>query len=105
MFDSLFGPARLGGDGVNTTQDGRTVRLVLYKYDSCPFCLRVFAAIDRLGLNIEYRDVRKDPAWREDLRKRTGRTTVPCLLIDDVPMFESADIVRWMVGNFARKTA
>ncbi|MBW1881076.1 MAG: hypothetical protein JRJ84_22210 [Deltaproteobacteria bacterium] len=39
------------------------VELALYKFDSCPFCVRVHGAIDRLGVNIEYRDVRETRWW------------------------------------------
>ena len=38
--------------------------------------------------------------WRKDLKEKTGRTQVPCLFIDDVPMFESADIIAWLKKNY-----
>lgn len=69
------------------------VKLALYASDTCMYCHRVFAAMRRLGVEIEIRD-RDEPQWRADLRARTGRTQVPCLLIDEVPMFESLDIIR-----------
>jgi len=94
------GETRSGGNGENTLSDGTTVQLALYKYESCPYCRRVLAALDQLTVNIEYRDVQADPKWRQDLQRRTRRTTVPCLLIDDTPMFESADIVRWLQERF-----
>jgi len=31
--------------------------------------------------------------------KTTGRSTVPCLYIDDKPMFESSDICTWLEEN------
>lgn len=101
MF-GLFGDkvVRQGGDGHNTRADGQAVHLALYKYDACPFCQRVFRAIDRLGVHVEYRDVQTDYAHRQGLREQTGRTTVPCLVVDGVPMFESADIVAWLEAEF-----
>ena len=75
--------------------------LLLYKYDSCPYCRRVFSVIDRLDVQVEYRDILRQPEWRQDLMRRTGRTTVPMLLIDDQPLFESADIARWLGEHFA----
>jgi glutaredoxin len=93
---------RSGGDGTNALPDGASVELVLYKFDGCPFCRRVHRAIDQLGVDIEYRDVRVEPRWRADLLERTGRTQVPCLFIDDEPMFESLDIVDWLERSFDR---
>lgn len=72
--------------------------LALYKYDACPFCRRVLGEIDRLGLEVELRDVLLQPEHRRALANATGRTTVPCLFIDDVPLFESADINVWLAS-------
>lgn len=76
--------------------------LILYKYDSCPYCRRVMRVVDKLGLQgtIEYRDTRTDSKWRSDLRERTGRTQVPCLFIDGEAMFESADINDWLTSHY-----
>jgi glutaredoxin 3 len=77
--------------------------LVLYKYDSCPYCRRVQRVISELGLTdqIEMRDTRREPRWRADLVEKIGRTQVPCLFIDGEPMFESADISDWLRENYA----
>ncbi|MCB9669948.1 MAG: glutaredoxin [Alphaproteobacteria bacterium] len=89
-----------GGQGTvrtNAPSPAERHALVLYKYDSCPFCRRVLAAIDRLGIeDVEMRDTMMDPSARRELRDATGRTTVPCLFIDGQPMFESLDIVAWL---------
>lgn len=102
MF-GLFGSGvvRQGGDGVNV-REGASMDLVLYKYDSCPFCRRVFRVIDQLKVNVEYRDIQTDFEHRKALRSLTGRSTVPCLLIDGKPLFESADITRWLQGQFGQ---
>lgn len=70
--------------------------LALYETRTCGYCLRVRRSIERLGLTVESRDLNADPAHRAHLRSVTGRTTVPCLFIDDTPLFESADIVAWL---------
>lgn len=70
--------------------------LVLYKYDSCPFCYRVARAIRELGLDVPTRDTLVEPGAREELIAATGRTQVPCLFIDGVPLLESADIIDWL---------
>jgi glutaredoxin len=76
--------------------------LALYKYDACPYCARVQRALERLAVEVERRDVRQNPEWRKDLVSRAGGTQVPCLLIDDYPLLESADIVAWLEAYAAR---
>lgn len=95
-----FGSRRVGGDGANVLRDGRTVLLALYKYDTCVFCYRVYRAIDRLKVDVEYRDVRAEPAWRKDLIANTGMSQVPCLKIDERYLHESLDIVEWLDEHF-----
>ena len=52
--------------------------------------------IDKLGLEVERIDTREDPQAARDHRTKTGRSTVPCLYIDEVPLFESDDIMDWL---------
>lgn len=74
--------------------------LALYQFPACPFCVHVREAIERLGLDVELRDVQTDPARRRELVEATGRTMVPCLRIEEGGevrwMHESADIVRYL---------
>ena len=70
--------------------------LVLYSSLTCGYCHRVFAHLDRLGLEVEVRDVRVDPEAYAVLQEKTGRGQVPCLFIDGEPLFESADIMDWL---------
>ncbi|MBF2054174.1 MAG: glutaredoxin family protein [Candidatus Sericytochromatia bacterium] len=70
--------------------------LVLYKFDRCIFCQRVMGFIRQHQLPVSYRDVQETPAYRQELFQLTGRTQVPCLVIDGQPMLESADIVAYL---------
>jgi len=70
--------------------------LVLYKIDACPYCKVVLRVVANLNLDITFRDTKEDSNWRRDLKRRTGRTQVPCLFIDGQPMFESKEIVSWL---------
>ncbi|MFT5587737.1 MAG: glutaredoxin 3, partial [Cognaticolwellia sp.] len=81
--------------------------LVLYKFDSCPYCQRILRQIEPLGLsaNIELQDTRQDPKARAMLQERTGRTQVPCLFIDDKPLFESSDIADYLQAYSQAKAA
>ncbi len=72
----------------------------LYYYDSCPFCVRVLRSLNSIDAEVECRDIMKDSTHRSELQKATGRTTVPCLRIDNGGksqwMFESMDIMRFL---------
>lgn len=83
----------------------QTPTLSLYYFDGCPFCARVRSAIERLGLDVELRNIQHDPAHRRDLVEATNRQTVPCLRIDRPEgtrwIHESLDIVRYLETEIA----
>ena len=83
-----------------------TQNLSLYKFDGCPYCHRVLAALERLGLEIELRDILTHPGYRRELVEATGRQTVPCLRIQEPSggvrwMHESLDIIAYLERGFA----
>lgn len=51
---------------------------------------------------VTFKNTLEDPAHRQFHQNKTGRTTVPCLYIDDEPMFESRDIMQWLEENQAK---
>lgn len=77
------------------------MKLELFYYDECPYCQIVLEVIDDqdLGSKVIMSNVRKNSQARDRHQKTTGRTTVPCLYIDDKPMFESRDIAKWLEVN------
>lgn len=82
-------------------KDGREADLELFKFDSCPFCIRVLVKLRGLknGKGVRLRDTAKEPGAEEELVKRGGDDQVPCLFIDGQPMYESADIIAWLDAN------
>lgn len=74
-------------------------QLELFKYDACPFCARVMDHIVGLNLKIEMRDILMDKNNLARLQQDTGRRTVPCLYVDNEPMFESSEIMQWLSVN------
>lgn len=74
----------------------------LYYYDSCPYCQRVLATINSVNVEVELRNVLDDARHSKEQRAATGRTTVPCLRIQDATlgedhwMYESGDIMRYL---------
>ncbi len=79
-----------------TTLEGAPLELVLYKSDSCFFCHRVFGKMAELGMEIPCRDVWSDPDARGELMDKGGSAQVPCLLINGIPLYESADIMEFL---------
>ena len=74
--------------------------LVLYQFPQCPYCAYVLSEIRRLDIAVELRDTRENGHHRAELIRRTGKSQVPCLFINDKPMFESADIVAYLRSKF-----
>ena len=76
------------------------MKLELYKMDTCPFCRKVFRAIEEMGRNdIEMHDINQSMEDRERLIRDGGKLQVPCLFIDGKQMYESDDIIEWLRGN------
>jgi glutathione S-transferase len=73
--------------------------LTLYHFPACPYCRVVQDCLNRLDLEITMRDIRLEPGARDELLEIGGKTQVPCLVIDGKPLYESADIVRWLQAN------
>lgn len=78
--------------------------LSLYHHASCPYCQRVRAAMNSLGLDIELRDIREHPPYRDELVHEGGMGQVPCLRIHHPDgrvewLYESADIIQFLEDN------
>ena len=83
-------------------------KLALYMTAGCGFCWSVMAVIDRLGLDVEMRDVTWDRALRDELMRARGRLTVPVLRIQspdgtELWMPESRDIVQYLLGTYGQQ--
>jgi glutaredoxin 3 len=57
--------------------------IVMYSTGFCPYCVRARMLLDSKGVN--YTDIRVDlePQLREEMIRRSGRTSVPQIFIDD----------------------
>ncbi|MBD1577236.1 MULTISPECIES: glutathione S-transferase N-terminal domain-containing protein [Vibrio] len=72
-----------------------TQGLALYHFESCPYCQKVRRAVAELGLDLELRDIRKNPDFQDEKVAATGKTQVPCLRI------EKSDGVTWLYESDA----
>jgi len=77
------------------------MKLELYYYDQCPFCQRVLQKINQLDLKdkVDFKNTLESPSNGALHQQTTGRATVPCLYIDNKPMFESGEIITWLEKN------
>lgn len=84
--------------------DQAAARLCLYHYPGCLFCSRVRYTIKRLNLSLPLRDIRADPAARQELLAGGGRGMVPCLRIPTETghrwLYESSDISHYLKQRF-----
>ncbi|WP_228743662.1 glutaredoxin family protein [Marinobacter adhaerens] len=80
----------------------------LYHYRSCPFCAYTRSAMKHIDIEVEERDIARNPAYREELIKGGGRAQVPCLRIESNRevrwLYESQDIVHYLQRHAAQST-
>lgn len=79
--------------------------IVLYQYQTCPFCIKVRQEMRRLSLNIERLDAQQAGKNRDDLVYGGGKAKVPCLKISDPAgnsqwLYESGEIISYLRGRF-----
>lgn len=58
-------------------------RVVIYTSGWCPYCIRARHLLKTKGVSFEDIDVDADPARRDEMRRRSGRHTVPQIFIGD----------------------
>ena len=82
--------------------------LSLYQFAGCPFCIKTRRAFRRLNVDIDLRDIRKEPAYREELLAQGGRIQVPCLRNENAGqvrwIYESSDIIEFVTGRIKAAT-
>jgi glutaredoxin 2 len=72
--------------------------ITLYQWSHCPYCTKVRAAFDRMGLQYKVRNVGPD---QKEVYELVGRRQVPAIhdTLTGVKMVESDDII-----DYARRT-
>ena len=80
--------------------------LSLYYKPTCPYSARVLAANQTMGVELVLRNIGAEPAAREELLAKGGKTQVPFL--DDtnrgVSMYESLDIIAYLHKYYGKGT-
>jgi glutaredoxin len=74
--------------------------LTLYYYPTCPYCRKVTKFIDKNNLEeVDLKNINQDQEAEAKLIEIGGKRQVPCLFIDDEPLYESDDIINWLKSN------
>jgi glutaredoxin 3 len=60
-----------------------SVPVVIYTTPWCPFCVRAKQLLGNKGVQYTDIDVAAEPARRQEMIEKSGRTTVPQIWIDD----------------------
>jgi glutathione S-transferase len=78
------------------------VLLELYEFEACPFCRRLREALSTLDLSALIHPCPKQGRFRAIVRERGGKEQFPYLSDPNtgVAMYESADIVRYLVDTY-----
>jgi glutaredoxin 3 len=56
-------------------------RIVMYATGWCPYCQRARHLLTSKGLSFEEIDIESDPALREEMKSKSGRTSVPQIFV------------------------
>lgn len=76
------------------------MKLELFVGTACPYCHMVRKEIEKMGrTDVEIRNIDENEADMKRLVETGGMAQVPCLFIDDSPLYESREIVKWLRKN------
>ncbi|WP_201860281.1 glutaredoxin family protein [Microvirga soli] len=77
------------------------MKLELIHKWACPYSARVRDFIEERGLKdqIAFTEVTETEDAKNRLAQLTGKTQVPCLVVDGEPILESRDIIQWLDQN------
>jgi glutaredoxin 3 len=61
-------------------------KVVIYTTQICPYCIRAKALLRSKQVDFDEVDVSRDPRLQDEVRRRSGRRTVPQIFIDGKPV-------------------
>ncbi|OYD21262.1 glutaredoxin family protein [Oceanimonas baumannii] len=104
LFDWLGGGASKAAEAAPAVASPD--KLALYRKEWCPYCQRITAVVDELGLELTEYDT-NDPEHLQTLIAGGGQRMVPCLRIeqnngDFFWLYESADIAAYLRLHFGK---
>jgi glutathione S-transferase len=70
--------------------------LTLYYKPQCPYCQKVLNFLKINPIELFLKNTSEDHVAKADLLRIGGKAQVPCLMIKDVPLYESEDIIKYL---------
>lgn len=76
-----------------------TYQLMLYYSPNCPYCKKVTEYLNQIHKTVPMKDILLHPEYREELAQKGGKKQVPCLFIDNTPLYSSDQILAWLKAH------
>ncbi len=70
--------------------------IALYYSPKCPHSIKVLSYLQKEHLSIPLKNVIEDTQAKSDLKKIGGFSIVPCLIVDQTPIYEDDRIIQWL---------
>jgi glutaredoxin len=84
----------------------RTTPIVMFSTDWCPVCERARAFLSANGLTYTERDIDHDERAREELQRRTGKSSIPTIEVDGkllTPGFSQREVMGAVAASVQRR--
>lgn len=80
-----------------TCHDNPSLRL--YYLPWCPYCQKVLSYLKKINKTVPLENLQKNLTAKADLIRIGRKSQVPCLIINDYPLYESDAIIKWLSEN------
>jgi glutathione S-transferase len=70
--------------------------LTLYYKKNCPYSQKVLQFLQSHPVPMKLKEISTDEKAKYELQRLGGKVQVPCLFIDDTPLYESDAILHWL---------
>lgn len=86
---------------VSWTLMSQPVPFVLYTKTGCPWCLEAVGWLRQHGYGFQEVDVRRDPAGMAEMRRISGQTLAPTLVVGDkvLPDFDTRQLEAFLTKH------
>jgi glutaredoxin len=84
----------------------KATNVVMFSTSWCPVCTRARAFLNANGIPFEERDIDRNPAARDELKRRTGKASIPLLVVDGQqlePGFSESAVMKAVTASLKRR--
>jgi len=74
----------------------------LFYKPTCGFCRKVIRYMQDNYIDIPQKNIRDSSQVRDELIAISGKTQVPCLVVDGEPIHESDEIIEWLAAHWPK---